>query len=222
MGEGAPGTYDVVSASGSPMAAQTELEEPIDGRTARAVRTKDAIVDATLGLIDEGDLRPTGPRIAERAGVSVRSIFQHFDDLDALFSAVGDRVVTRIAGLLSPIDPAMALPERLPMFVAQRAEVLESLTPVLRAALVHAATSKVIRHQFDSGHQFFRAHIGEVFATELSAAPDREVLLEALMITLSWPTWDMLRGAECKTPQEAQAVIDWSVRAVLGRAGFPA
>lgn len=197
-----------------------ELDEPIDGRTARAVRTKDAIVDATLGLIDEGDLRPTGPRIAERAGVSVRSIFQHFDDLDALFSAVGTKVVTRIAGLLRPIDPALDLPERVSVFVAERVEVLESLTPVLRAALVHAATSKVIRHQFDSGHGFFRAQVGEVFATELAAAPGPEHLREALMVALSWPTWDMLRGAEGSSVPEAKAHIDWMTRAALRGAGF--
>src|SRR6478736_6015696 len=114
------------------MSTDTHGDEPSDGRTARAVRTKDAIVDATLALIDEGDLRPTGPRIAERAGVSVRSIFQHFDDLDALFSAVGERVVVRIAGLIRPIDPAEPLAERTEVFLAQRAEVMESLTPVLR------------------------------------------------------------------------------------------
>jgi AcrR family transcriptional regulator len=202
------------------MPTDTHVDEPIDGRTARAVRTKDAIVDATLALIDDGDLRPTGPRIAERAGVSVRSIFQHFDDLDALFSAVGERVATRIVARLHPIDPTMALPDRVTAFVAQRVEVLESLTPVLRAALVHAATSEVIRHQFGDGHLFFRDHIGEVFASELAAAPDASVLHESLMIALSWPTWDMLRGAENRTPSEARAVIDWTVRATLGRAGF--
>ncbi len=202
------------------MSTTPELDEPIDGRTARAVRTKDAIVDATLGLIDEGDLRPTGPRIAERAGVSVRSIFQHFDDLDALFLAVGTRVVTRVAGLLRPIDPALDLPGRVTAFVAERVEVLESLTPVLRAALIHAATSKVIRHQFDSGHGFFRDQVGEVFATELAVATDSEVLQEALMIALSWSTWDLLRRAEGKSVDEAKAVIDWLTRAALTSAGF--
>jgi TetR/AcrR family transcriptional regulator of autoinduction and epiphytic fitness len=204
------------------MSTTPELDEPMDGRTARAVRTKDAIVDATLGLIDDGDLRPTGPRIAERAGVSVRSIFQHFDDLDALFAAVGHRVVMRIAGLLSPIDPALALPDRVTSFVAQRVEVLESVTPVLRAALVHAATSKVIRNQFDLGHEFFRAQVAEVFAPELAEAASPELLQEGLMISLSWPTWNMLRGAEGKKAAEAKVVVDWTTRAVLGSAGFPA
>ena len=202
------------------MPTDTHVEEPIDGRTARAVRTKDAIVDATLALIDEGDLRPTGPRIAERAGVSVRSIFQHFDDLDALFSAVGHRVVMRIAGLLSPIDPALDLPERLTSFVAQRVEVLESLTPVLRAALVHAASSTVIRGQFENGHQFLVAQVDQVFAPEIAAAgPDGTTLRDGLVVALSWPSWDLLRGAQGRSVEEARGVADAMVRALL--AGVP-
>ena len=196
------------------MPTDTELDEPIDGRTARAVRTKDAIVDACIGLIDEGDLRPTGPRIAERAGVSVRSIFQHFDDLDALFSAVGERVTMRIAGLLRPIDPSRSAVQRADELVSQRTEVLEALTPVLRAALVHAASSTVIRQQFDDGHRFFVAQVEEVFGPEI-AAPGGSSLRDALVVSLSWTTWDLLRGPQGRTVAEAHQVVRWMVGSAL-------
>jgi AcrR family transcriptional regulator len=194
---------------------ETELDEPIDGRTARAVRTKDAIVDATLALIDEGDLRPTGPRIAERAGVSVRSVFQHFDDLDALFSAVGERVTVRIAGFIRRIDPADPLPERALALVEQRAAVLEALTPVLRAALVHAASSTVIREQFQNGHGFFVAQIEEVFAPELAGSSSPDTLHDALVVALAWASWDLLRGAEGRTVDEARDSLARMVCAIL-------
>jgi AcrR family transcriptional regulator len=199
-----------------PTDTHTDVDEPIDGRTARAVRTKDAIVDATLALIDEGDLRPTGPRIAERAGVSVRSIFQHFDDLDALFSAVGQRVVVRIAGLIQPIDPADSLERRSAAFLEQRTSVLESLTPVLRAALVHAASSTVIRGQFENGHQFLVAQIDQVFAPEIAAAgAGGTTLRDGLVVALSWPSWDMLRGPQGRSVEEAREVTKAMVRALL-------
>lgn len=198
------------------MSTDTHVDEPIDGRTARAVRTKDAIVDATLALIDEGDLRPTGPRIAERAGVSVRSIFQHFDDLDALFSAVGEKVVVRISGLISPIDADAPLAERTQAFLDQRATVVESLTPVLRAALVHAASSTVIRGQFENGHQFLVAQIDETFAPEIAAAgAEGTVLRDGLVVALSWPSWDLLRGAQGRSVDEAREVAATIVRALL-------
>lgn len=204
------------------MPISPDIVEPIDGRTARAVRTKDAIVDACVGLIDEGDLRPTGPRIAERAGVSVRSIFQHFDDLDALFAAVGDKVTLRVSGLINRIDPASPLAGRVGAFVDQRTEVLEALTPVLRAALVHAASSTVIRQQFDDGHRFFVAQLDDVFPGELAASADPRALRDALTVALSWPSWDLLRGAEARTVPEARIVVDRLVRAVLVADGHPA
>ena len=201
------------------MPTDTHVDEPIDGRTARAVRTKDAIVDATLALIDEGDLRPTGPRIAERAGVSVRSIFQHFDDLDALFSAVGLRVVDRIAGLIQPIDPGDPLGQRTAAFLEQRTSVLESLTPVLRAALVHAASSTVIRGQFENGHQFLVAQVDQVFAQEIAAAaPGGARLRDGLVVALSWPSWDLLRGPQGRSVEQAREVAESMVRALLASA----
>ncbi|MFN8016868.1 MAG: TetR/AcrR family transcriptional regulator [Acidimicrobiales bacterium] len=197
------------------MPTETELAAPMDGRTARAVRTKDAIVEACLALIDEGDLRPTGPRIAERAGVSVRSIFQHFDDLDALFGAVGEKVAQRLAGLIAHIDPTGPLEERIDAFVLQRTEVLEAVTPVLRAALVYAASSEEIRRQFDDGHRFFGDQVDQTFAPELAAAPEPDRLRDALVVASSWPAWDLLRGPEGRSVEEARASVAKLVRAAL-------
>src|ERR1043165_6133853 len=75
----------------------------VDGRTARAQRTRAAVVDALLQLINEGDLRPTAPRIAERAKVSLRSVFQHFTDLEALYAAATTREIDIIAGLVEAL-----------------------------------------------------------------------------------------------------------------------
>src|SRR5258707_14588117 len=110
----------------------------IDGRTARALRTREAIVDASIALVDEGDLRPTAPKIAERACVSVRSVFQHFDDLEGLYAAVADRLVERLGHLGLTVDPKQPLDPRLPEPVRQRAVLPGAVTPIRRASVVHA------------------------------------------------------------------------------------
>jgi AcrR family transcriptional regulator len=198
-----------------------DLDEPIDGRTARAVRTRDAIVDACLGLIDEGDMRPTGPRIAERAGVSVRSVFQHFDDLETLFAAVGSRVAVRMTSAVTAIDPADPVAARVDAFVAQRSKVLEGLTPVMRAAFVYAASSAVIMRQFSDGQEMFRRQVRDVFAGELAAAPEPDRLSDALVVASSWPTWDNWRTREERSFADASASMRWTVQAALAAAGFP-
>ena len=88
-------------------AGQETQTASVDGRTARALRTREAIVDACISLVDEGVLKPTAPRIAERAGVSVRSVFQHFDDLESLFAMVAERVVGRLASILVADRPGL-------------------------------------------------------------------------------------------------------------------
>jgi AcrR family transcriptional regulator len=179
------------------------------------VRTRDAIVEACLELIDDGDLRPTAPRIAERAGVSVRSVFQHFDDLEALFAAVGDKVRVRLTPLVTPIDPGWPLRDRAGALVAQRSAVLEEVTPVLRAALVHSASSPVISRQFSGGHAFFRDQVRQVFAPELDLASEPDQLETALVALLSWSTWETLRASQGLDADEATRTLGWMVAAVL-------
>lgn len=193
--------------------------QPLDGRTARAVRTRDALVDATIELVEEGDLRPTAPRIAERAGVSVRSVFQHFDDLETLFSAMGDRMVERLSELVRPIDPEGPLSTRITEFVGQRCRVHEAVSPINRAAIIHAPTSDTITRQFREGHEFGAAHLVEVFATELDAAgPRRAPLSDALLVVCSWTTWNLLRTLEGRSVEESVRSVEAMVRLLLAPA----
>lgn len=200
------------------MTPSSELTEAIDGRTARAVRTREAIVDACIDLVNAGDLRPTAPRIAERAGVSVRSIFQHFDDLETLFGAVGERVVARLGQVIVPIDADAPLSERLDAFVEQRATVNESLTPIRRAAFIHASNSEVVREQFSAGHRFLRAEVEAVFAAELAmCGVGRDAVLDTLVIAASWSAWDLLRSLEGRSVTATADALRQVVAEALSR-----
>ena len=198
---------------------QAAAEAPVDGRTARSLRTRDAIVDACISLVDDGDLRPTGPRIAERAGVSVRSVFQHFDDLENLFAMVAERSVERVAQLIVTVDPSLPLEARLDRFTRQRFALLEAITPIRRAASVHAPGSAEITSRLQEGHDFLRGEVAEAFAVELAARGDgQRLLLDVLDTALSWPAWEGLRGFNGRSPDDAAAVVTRMVRDALGLA----
>lgn len=193
----------------------------IDGRTARAVRTRDSLVEATISLIEEGDLRPTAPRIAERAGVSVRSVFQHFDDLEGLFSVLGDRTFARVAELVRPIEVEAPLSVRIERFVAERCQVNEVLTPINRAAILQAPTSETINRQFRHGHRIAAAHLAETFAPELGQLGSRaDELLDALVVMTSWTAWNLMRTFERRSIDEATAIIRRSVDLLFRGAGI--
>lgn len=192
---------------------------PTDGRTLRSLRTREAIVDATIALLEEGDLRPTAPRVAEQASVSVRSVFQHFADLEALHAAVAERLVERVAALVVPVDPSLPLADRLERFVHQRSLLLEVVTPIRRAADVHGPFSAEITSRLRAGQAFLRAEVEHTFAPELDAAGvNRELLLDALDAALSWATWTGLRATLGRDQPGARRVVRFLAEAALAGA----
>ncbi|XBS68128.1 TetR/AcrR family transcriptional regulator [Acerihabitans sp. KWT182] len=67
-------------------------------RQARSVVTVEAIYDAAIQvLLAEGPTRLTTTRVAERAGVSVGSLYQYFPHKQSLFFALNARYLTRLA-----------------------------------------------------------------------------------------------------------------------------
>ena len=195
----------------------TEATLPSDGRAARAARTRDAIVDACIALVEAGDVRPTAPRIAARAGVSVRSVFQHFDDLPSLHIAVTERIAERMAALVVPVDATLPFDDRIARFVEQRANLLEAMTPFRVAAGVHGPFAPEIRRAMHAGSAFLRAEVEEVFAPELSRAPAsvRAEVADALATASSWASWETLRTEWDDDSDRARAVLARLVRAVL-------
>ena len=70
-------------------------------RQARSRAMVELILDATARvLIEEGFARASTNRVAERAGISVGSLYQYFPSREALVSAVGRRHTERLKGSL--------------------------------------------------------------------------------------------------------------------------
>ncbi len=195
----------------------TRVEAPIDGRTARSARTRDAVVAAFLDLLEDGTLRPTARQVAERAGVSLRSVFQHFADLESLFAEVAGRQIQRLQDLW-PAPPADApYPDRLAMFVAQRSRILEAISPVRRAAVLQEPFSDVVAQRLKWVRDAAQAEVATTFASEIAgrAAADRVVLLAALDVATNWGTWETLRRQHAISQEAAARAMRRMIEAVL-------
>ena len=59
-----------------------------DGRRQRSQASRAKIVTAFMELIESGDPSPSAARVAKRAGVGLRSVFRHFDDMDSLYAEI--------------------------------------------------------------------------------------------------------------------------------------
>lgn len=194
------------------------VTQTVDGRTARSARTREAVVTAVLELVRAGDPRPTAKEIAARAGISLRSVYVHFDDLDDLFAAAGARQAEQVAHLLYPIDADLALSARIDEVVRQRAAIWEALAPVRRAALVWASSSSTLREGARRSTRRAVRDLARVFAVELEHHdPDRRaVVLEAMHVASSAGAWEVLRSDRDLSVEDASHVVAASLTAHLG------
>ena len=167
----------------------------LDGRLARSARTRRAVVDALLDLLNEGDLRPTAARIAERAGVSLRLVFHHFDDLDTIYSELADRQTERVEPLIKPIDVALRFPRRVEVFSAQRGRVLETLSPVRRSAVLMEPFRPALAKRLKQSRDLMRAAAIAAFQPELKmiVADERRTKIAVLDVVTSWVAWEQMR-----------------------------
>lgn len=191
----------------------------MDGRAARGLRTRRAVVDALLAITAEGEMKPTADRIAERAGVSLRTLWTNFRDMETLYAAAGDRLVELQQAEYHPVAADLPLPERVAEFCRQRARLLEIVAPAARASALRLPFSAHLREFRATQNGRVRAEIERVFRDELDAAAgDRDQLVTAVLAATTWPTWSMLRD-DCGLPaSQAQAVVARMVAALLAAA----
>lgn len=188
----------------------------VDGRTARAVRTRRAIVDALLELIEEGDLRASPERIVERAGVSLRTLWTQFRDLEGLYAATNARLVQLQEERYQPLPLDAALTDRVVAFCDQRAQMLEIVAPAARAAQLRLPYSAQLRRNNAFHQARMREEIEQVFARELAdAAAERDQLLWALQLVTGWPAWCLLRDDLLLDVPTAAGVMTRTVGALL-------
>jgi AcrR family transcriptional regulator len=196
-----------------------EEPPPRDGRAARAQRTRRAVADALLKLIEEGDLRPTSKAIAERAGVSERTIFQHFEDLETLFSVAASRVGDRIVRNLDYISADGPFDDRLKAYLDELTYLHEAMTPVRRASRLHEPFSPVLDGALGWWRETLRRGIERVFVNELGrwSGDDRRDVVEALALIVTWSSWENMRRHSGFSKERARHVMELSFRSVLGR-----
>ena len=188
----------------------------VDGRTLRAERTRRAIVDAHLALLEEGDLKPTAERIAERAGVSLRALWTNFKDMERLFAAAGARLMERQLAEHRPVPPDLPLPQRIEAYCEQRARLLELIAPAARAARLREPFSAALRHNRTWYITNAREELEKLFAAELArTGGDREATLHALTVATTFAAWSMLRDELHLDVAAATAVLRRTVTALL-------
>jgi AcrR family transcriptional regulator len=191
-------------------------EPAVDGRRARRHRSRDLAVDALLDLLGEGVVRPTAQQVAERSGVSLRSIFRIFDDVESLNAAACARQVSRVRHLFVDVPGEGSLEDRIGAVVAINGRLYESIAPVRRAALREAPGSPALQDQLARARGWVRGEVERVFADELRDG-GRDAMA-AVELALSFEAWDQLRSAQRLSPSRTATTVTRLLHALLAPA----
>jgi AcrR family transcriptional regulator len=189
------------------------VEVGADGRVLRGARNREAIADAVLAFYDEGELRPSATQLAERAGVSVRSVHNHFADMESLRAQVAERQWARQSHLAVPPPPDLPLEMRVELLVERRGALYEAITPVRRAALTSVHDSPAIARRLSQLARYLRNQLEVLFAAELASRPAE--VLDAIDLCTSWDAWNRLRTQQRLGVAATRRVVVSMVRAVL-------
>jgi TetR/AcrR family transcriptional regulator of autoinduction and epiphytic fitness len=165
-----------------------------DGRNMRRRRNRDAVITALIDLIREGDLSPTVAKIADRAGVSHRSIFRYFDDLE-------DMARTAIETELRDAAPFATIPNagegtlehRIDEIVKRQLTSLKRLHALGRVARSRSIQLPEIDRTLSMIIKFHRDQIMRHFAPELDAMDGerRQAITSAVLIMVGFDSYDM-------------------------------
>ncbi len=172
----------------------------VDGRTRRGERNREAIIDALISCYGGGILRPSVQEVADRAGVSARSVHNHFVDVEALREEVARRQWERVSRLVVSIDVSRPVAERVEQLVAQRAAAYEEITPVRRAALLSLPDSPSIAANLARVDRVLRRELERVFGLDAD-------VLDAVDALASWDTWNRLRRAQGCSVARARRIL---------------
>jgi AcrR family transcriptional regulator len=192
----------------------------VDGRRLRSERTRLAIIEAYLELLRRNPRMPTAVQLAAQAGCSVRSIFQHFPDLDALSLATADYAIVQdqAESVARHVDGDR--PARIQSHVETRARACEKWLPLwriitnqdqvaeLRTRVVLVRLANIERMKL-------------MYGLELSSLPEsaRDQLLIALAALTSFESWDQMRHCYDLSMEAAQGVWRSAIDRMLPSAG---
>jgi AcrR family transcriptional regulator len=187
-----------------------------DGRLRRGERSREAIVTALFELVAEGVLQPTAQQVAERAGVGIRSVFRHFDDMDGLFATMHARLRADALPIIREGPSRGSLRERVHSLVERRARLFERIAPFKRSADTQRWRSDFLRRRHAALVRELRAALLRSLP-ELAGAPAETV--EGVDLLTSFDAWDRMRTDQRLSRERAQATLARALLALLEEPG---
>lgn len=175
-----------------------------DGRRLRSERSRQAIIDASLELMEEGVLVPTAQMVSERAGVGIRSFFRHYADMETLFRAIDAQTRNSVELVYVGGDRDGPAEERLRHAMERHAEGYEKHRKMILSTAAQMWRYEILRKNYARYQRGLRKDLDD-WLPELKqlARPDRE----AVDAIASFEMWHRLREHQGLSRKAATEIV---------------
>lgn len=178
--------------------------DTVDGRLQRSVRSRQNILNAIVALVEEGNLVPTAEQVSRRAGVGLRTVFRHFDDMESLIAEMDVKVSELNSRLFEGADRTGLLAERIRAAAEQRDQAFEKVQYVILSSQVHMWQSKTLRKNWARKRRELRRDLEKWLPEMKSLSASRRAAAE---VTVCFETWYQLRHDQRLTRKDTVATM---------------
>ena len=203
---------------GSASVDDVDDEQRVDGRSLRRERNIAAVIDAVISMFADESLTPTIELAAKRSGLSLRSVYRYFPDVESLTQAAFDENWRRsqAAAHLSSIGQG-PFEDRLAEFSEMRVRLYEQVGNTYRAGRLHAPHSVRIRENLERARRRLSDQFELQFRPEIDALPTelRMVRVTTADVMSQLDVIDLLRRTRRLTLPESIDVVADAIRTAL-------
>jgi AcrR family transcriptional regulator len=183
-----------------------------DGRRQRGQVNRAKIIAAFMELMEAGDPSPSAASVAKHAGVGLRSVFRHFDDMDSIYVAVDRLLAERWRPVLSKPYKSTDWPEQLIELIKRRSEVNEHTSPYRLTTMFARFHSAQLMENYK--------RLMKIEADALNAILPKSVQKDkrrsrAILLAVSFDSWRLFRQDQGLSNRQTVATMSQIVKDII-------
>ncbi len=192
------------------------LDKPAtaDGRRQRSQRSREKIVAAMLKLVRGGEMSPSAAQVAETSGVSLRTVFRHFEEMDSLYGEMSAVIEQEIMPILKRPLTSSNWRQQIDELISKRIEVYEKVLPLKVSGSVRRFQSDYLKQDYDQFLKLERAGLKHVLPKSVTA---NAALFSALEMTICFEAWRSMRQDRRLSVKQAEAALRLAVDRLLAK-----
>jgi AcrR family transcriptional regulator len=128
-----------------------------DGRFKRSERSRQAIIDAMIVSMEKGCYIPTAQQVADQAGISIRTVFRHFSEMELLYKEITEIQKPSYAKHFIDQDLTGSIKQRIDRLVDARIAGYLQIFHLEKATHALLWRSAVIRHNYRNSQKLLRS-----------------------------------------------------------------